>query len=141
MLLFSLAIAHRAACLLGLDTKNSYAPVPRLDGLSDGSHDWLSAEMARRCFWAIWVTSCINSDNQLSDVMFSDRVMDLPLPISESSFLRGRQEHPLRSLSSMQQTGCTTNAPDTHSLAKPSILGELMGILLYWSVLHPDISS
>lgn len=94
---------------------------------------WLSAEIARRCFWAVWFTQCINSDNQLTDIVFSDQVMNLPLPISESSFLRSRPERTLRSLSLMHDT--PTNAADTDALAKPSILSELMGIMFYWSVL------
>ena len=92
---------------------------------------WLEAEAVRRCFWAVWFTQCINSDHSVVGTTYNDRVMNLPLPMGETSFASSVQQ-PLLDLST---TTTSQYLPDADRQASaPSIMAELMTLIFYWHV-------
>ncbi|OQV04572.1 Fungal specific transcription factor domain-containing protein [Cladophialophora immunda] len=120
-------IAYKAACTLGLDSSEPSTATE--DSPASGiSPTWLEAEAVRRCFWAVWFTQCINSDHSVVGTTYNDRVMNLSLPIAESSFNEGVQQ-PLENLSSILQQHATFA---TQKDAAPSIMAELMTLIFYW---------
>ncbi|KAJ9608820.1 hypothetical protein H2200_006591 [Cladophialophora chaetospira] len=123
-------IAYKAACTLGLDLAES-SPLTNADTVTPESRTnttWLEAERVRRCFWAVWFTQCINSDHSVVGTTYNDRVLNLSLPISETSFTDGVQQ-PLVNLSSVLQQH--SNVADSRPGA-PSIMAELMTLIFYW---------
>ena len=92
------------------------------------SHAWLEAEKLRRLFWASWITNVINSDHYISGSAADTMVLAMPLPVSEDAYRLGTEE-PLVSLS--QSFAKYQNMP-SGDLGEPSIMSELIKILLLW---------
>lgn len=109
--------ADDPACLKGGKSAASAAPA------------WLRAEMARRCFWAVWFTRCIITDHCLTGLGFTDKLLNLPLPMDEASFARCRQA-PTETLSALLLR--SSKPSSTERQTRNSILAELMILALYW---------
>ena len=84
--------------------------------------------MARRCFWAVWFTQCINSDHRLAGISYDDRIMNLLLPLGE-----------MPSSQIVQQSSATLSTVlnqaskfPVKELGSPSIMAELMVLILIW---------
>ena len=92
---------------------------------------WLEAEIQRRCFWAVWITNCINSDHYTVGTSSNDRVMNLPLPANDSSFHQNIQEPPV-TLSTVIDGGGRVAAEGQNS--SPSVIAELVRLVLIWLV-------
>ncbi|KIV83980.1 hypothetical protein PV11_05960 [Exophiala sideris] len=124
-----LSIAYSAACMLELDSADG--PVCLKGGKSSASAapEWLRAEMARRCFWAVWFTRCIITDHCLTGLGFSDKLLNLPLPMDEISFARSHQV-PSETLSALLVR--SSKPSNTERQLRNSILAELMILALYW---------
>lgn len=90
--------------------------------------EWSNTEMARRCFWAVWFTQCINSDHRLVGTSYDNRVMNLPLPLGESL---GSDAAPPSSMT-LSTIFNQISDPRAKSTASPSIMAELMVLVLNW---------
>ena len=126
-------LAYKIACLLGLDTESGYSCLDGLDPTTDAVAQPLKAEMARRCFWAVWFTQCINADHSSTGVCLNAKVMNLPLPMDETSFLHGLNA-PSVSLSAIRGQSSTEKLP------RDSILAELMAAMMFWYLDFPPPS-
>lgn len=126
----AVAIAYKAACILGLDGENGYSCPRRTNTPLNELPDWLVAEMARRCFWAVWFTQSINSDHYLAGVSLMQNVMKLPLPMNEKSFASG-QEGSYVTLSAILDNENSTSIGGQRP-SRDSIFGELMAGMLFW---------
>ena len=122
-------IAYSAACSLDLDSADGSVCLKGGKSSASAAPEWLRAEMARRCFWAVWFTRCIITDNCLTGVGFSDKVLNLPLPIDEVSFGRSQQS-PSETLSALLVRPLKPS--NTERPVRNSILAELMILALYW---------
>ena len=125
----AIGIAYKAANMLGLDTEGGHACLNGANSTSDALPHWLKAEMARRCFWAVWFTQCINSDHSLVGLCLTHKVMSLPLPINETSFLRGQEASSVTLSAIVDKSSSTLN---TVRPLRNSILGELMVAMQFW---------
>ena len=125
-------IAYKAACTLGLDNSDPIPSSTEASPVEGSNARWLEEEGVRRCFWAVWFTQCINSDHDALGTTYNDRVLNLPLPIAETSFTQGVPQ-PLVKLSTVLEQRQTTK-PVTVEAATPSILAELMTLIFYWYV-------
>jgi len=122
-------IAYSAACMLDLDSADGHVCLKEGMSTANAAPEWLRAEMARRCFWAVWFTRCIISDHCLTSVVFSDKMLNLPLPMDERSFAHSQQA-PTETLSTL---GVRSSKPsNTERQMRNSILAELMILMMYW---------
>ena len=123
-----LGIAYKAACTLGLDLKVPNSPPCEISSTSEANTKWLQVETARRCFWAVWFTQCINSDHRLVGTSQDDQIMNLPLPVGEISFNENVQQPPVTLSTALKQP----SDPSVINSASPSIMAELMILILNW---------
>ena len=124
----NLGIAYKAACTLGLDLKEPIFSSNEITPTSGTNPEKLDAETARRLFWAVWFTQCINSDHRFVGTSYDDRIMNLPLPQGETTFTQNVQQASV-TLSTV------LNQPSKLSVkepASPSIMAELMILILNW---------
>ena len=124
------AIAYKAACILGLDTENGYSCLRNMNTSSNELPHWLVAEMARRCFWAIWFTQSINSDHYLAGVSLMQNVMKLALPMNEKFFISGQEGSSVTLSAILDNENSTTIGGQ--QFIRDSIFGELMAGMLFW---------
>lgn len=122
-------IAYKAACMLGLDTKDGHACFEERNPTFNTVPEWLRAEMARRLFWAVWYTHCINSDHGTIGASSKDKFMDLPLPMDEIYYIRGQQALSTTIPAILDKSSSTSNKEQR---AKIGILGELMVLMHFW---------
>ncbi|KAK5050478.1 hypothetical protein LTR84_003759 [Exophiala bonariae] len=130
-------IAYKAACTLGIDHKDfTGGDQPALGSQINLGPQ--TSELFRRCFWAVWFTQCINADHSATGLPQSERVMNLPLPIGEIAFHTGA-EQPLRTLTELYES--RKNAQIVQDTAAPSIMAELMTLMLSWADIRTHIRS
>ena len=115
--------------MLGLDSTEGHACFEGTSATFDAIPEWLRAEMARRLFWAVWYTRCINSDHGSAGISVDDRFMSLPLPMDEISFIRAQQV-PSTTLSALLDKPSSTSNKERRM--KLGVLGELLVLMLYW---------
>ncbi|KAJ8606769.1 hypothetical protein MRB53_040695 [Persea americana] len=118
-------IALKAASVLGFDRLTD-------SGASGLPGDVLEREneIKRRCFWAAWLSCSINSDHhQGIGTFFHERVRQLPLPIGDEAFESGQ---------SVELVSIATRAKkyevNSGCQAPPSIMAELMSLVMIWQV-------
>lgn len=120
----SLGIAYKAACILGLDrahaTPTSGAPQP-------GSSAAVETEIKTRCFWAVWITNCINCQHYTIGTSVNEHIQNLPLPSDDPS--------PLTSNNDQTQSVRGLSTP-AEGLGVPSIMAELVKLMMIWCVLQ-----
>lgn len=122
-------IAYSAACMLDLDSADGHVCLKEGTSTASAAPEWLRAEMARRCFWAVWFTRCIISDHCLTGVAFSDKMLNLALPVDEISFAHSQQA-PSETLSALRVR--SSKPTNTERQMRNSILAEVMILMLYW---------
>lgn len=77
----TVALAYRSCQILGFDARAANS--------DDGSSQSLQAELARRCFWACWTSTCIVMEPEpYIDASWKEVAM-LPLPSSIASHPEG----------------------------------------------------
>lgn len=131
LMICPLGIAYKAACILGFDKDGTSTPSSaEMLHASESTPEWIEAELLRRCFWAVWFTQCINSDHGLQGPSYVDRVMRLPLPIGETSYVQNVQE-PLRTMETVMET-LSHRHLNQDSPSSPSIMAELMFLMMNW---------
>lgn len=123
-----LGIAYMTACTLGLDFRDSTPSLPAPNSSAAPDEEWLDAEKMRRCFWAVWFTQCINADHTSMRSYYIDRIMDLPLPIDETSF--SQRARPQSYTFANVLNGSTSVQP--RQTDNTSIMAELMILILHW---------
>jgi hypothetical protein len=84
----------------------------------------------RRCFWASFITQCINADHSLG-FFHDDRIMSSPLPIGERSFTNGVQEPLLALVDVIKESPAVCGKTS----ACPSLMAELVTLIWYWEAL------
>lgn len=52
---------------------------------TDGAADQAEIETLYRCFWALWITNCINADNYVVGSSLGVRRIKVPLPLAEGA--------------------------------------------------------
>ncbi|KEF52228.1 uncharacterized protein A1O9_11855 [Exophiala aquamarina CBS 119918] len=129
-------IAYKAACTLGIDRRD-FATAGSSTLRSQTESEWHNLEVMRRCFWAVWFTQCINADHSATGLPQSERILNIPLPIGEAAF-NDLSEQPLTTLSEMYHQ---PNNRSTEQAAAPSIMAELMTLMLNWRDIRGHIRS
>ena len=112
---------HSENPLLTCGTPASLAAVPA----------WLQTEIMRRCFWACFITQCINADHSSSS-FFDERIMNSYLPIGERSFADNVQEPLPPTLTDVIKD---SSIQQRDSSSSPSVMAELVTMILYWQVI------
>ena len=133
-------IAYSAACMLSLDSEDGHSCLKNTKSNASAAPEWLRAEMARRCYWAVWYTRCIISDHCLAGIPFNDKMLKLPLPMDEMSFIRAQQAPSETLCATLDKFSSTSNK---ERRLGNSILAELMVLMLYWyyySDASPELS-
>lgn len=127
-----IGIAYKAACVLRLEhSKSIKVSLHETTNCSDSS--WLDDEVRRRCFWATWLTNCINSEHYARGTSINKRIMDLPLPMDSHSF-RTATRTPLVT------TRLALDELDSWALSHdrpqhlPSVMAELVKLMMIWQV-------
>ncbi|KUJ09191.1 uncharacterized protein LY89DRAFT_763921 [Mollisia scopiformis] len=122
-------IAYKVACTLGLDINQPSLPSTSASSITGAIPRWLDAEVARRCFWAVWFTQLVNSDHRLVGTSYDDQIMNLPLPLGDVTSTEDI-EHSSVTLSDIlnQRPKLPFKKP-----ASPSIMAELMVLVLNWA--------
>lgn len=125
-----LGIAYKAACVLRLDdSKSIHVSFHESAEISDSS--WLNDEIRRRCFWATWLTHCINSEHYTIGTSVNNRIMDLPLPINNDSF-RNRTYEPLTTTRIELDKIEARTLPHDRPPPLPSVMAELVKLMMIW---------
>ena len=88
----------------------------------------IDAETARRLFWAVWFTQCINADHHLIGTSYDDRIMNLLLPLGDPDFVQDFQQSSATLSTVLEQY---SKSP-VKEPASPSIMAELMILILNW---------
>lgn len=52
---------------------------------TDGAANEADTEILYRCFWAAWITNCINADNYVIGSSLGIRRIRVPLPLAEGA--------------------------------------------------------
>lgn len=92
----------------------------------------LDSERLRRCFWATWFTQSINGDHTVHGRSQNERVMNLPLPMSEEAYENALDE-PVTTPSAVLNPEASV-VPG--SSTQPSVMAELMTLMMFWLVWH-----
>lgn len=127
LITFPPGIAYKAACTLGIDRRD-FANAGSSVFSSQTESEWHNLEVIRRCFWAVWFTQCINADHSATGLPQSERILNLPLPIGDTAF-NNLSEQPLTTLSEIYHQPNNRPIPQA---ADPSIMAELMALMLSW---------
>jgi hypothetical protein len=124
-----LGIAYKAACVLSLDNPRSAATRVQHREVSESS--WLEDEIKRRCFWATWLTNCINSEHYTIGTSVNNRIMNLALPIDDLSFRTSIQVPLTTTRNSIEHIG---RSIQDEPKAPPSVMAELVKLMMIWQV-------
>lgn len=125
-------IAYKAAGVLRLEHGKSMSGPPH-DTTGRSGSSWLDDEIRRRCFWATWLTNCINSEHYTIGTSVNNRIMELPLPMDNFSFrnsVRGKLTTSRIACEEIE-TGALSH---DRSQAPPSVMAELVKLMMIWQV-------